>query len=148
MGDRTSVTLTVLTAHADRTREIIGDVVDSSKLPCNRTEFYFDEVTYGNLNFLDALQEAGIPYESAWSRGDEYGEGAQYCWFTPEGAGLVKEVYDSGRNPELTLLLEFIDQPEKLKQVILEHVEKVSAPSWDNQEEYAKIYMTRKLIAP
>lgn len=149
MGDRTSVVLTVLANQAEEAKsyfnkEISEEITHDPLI----TSFTFEEVNYGTLTFLPKLRKAGIPYESAWSSGDEYGSGSEFFWFTSDGVPLNKDIYDDDRNPDLMVLLEFIDQPEKLRQAILTHKENVTPPSWDNQEEYSKVYRMLQLVTP
>lgn len=148
MGDRTSVTLTVLASQAELAKTLFKEDVDDCKDDPLLTDFYFEDVNYGVLDFLDDLEAAGIAYDSSWSNGGEYSSGTRFCRFTKTGELVSKELYDNARDVSLTLLLEFVDTPEKMKQVVLDHAEKVSIPSWDNQEEYSKLYRMRKLITP
>lgn len=149
MGDRTTVTLTILTNQVAQARPLFDDepeYEDQNNL--GLTEFVFYEVNYGNLQFLDQLQEAGIAYNSRWDSGSEFGSGCDYCRFTPNGGVIVKGISDDYINPSLDVLMEKIDDYEALKKAITSHHDQVSVLDWDNQEQYGKIYRTRQLIAP
>jgi len=147
MGDRTSVALRILASQAEEAKEYFGgygfDVDKSNK---GFTDCCFDEVNYGNLDFLGDLAAAGIAYSSSWGNGDNYASGTEYCRFTAEGKCIVTQVYDDSQDPSLDSLLKLIDEPNALREFILLHQKKVSPLPWDNQEEYARIYKTRKLI--
>ena len=95
---------------------------------------------------MDALIAAGIAYNSEWESGDDYGEGCQSCRFTAEGSVVVKEVYSSDYSVPLNLLMEAINTPNKLREIILGWKEKITVLPWDNQEEYGKLYRATMLI--
>jgi hypothetical protein len=147
MGDRTSVTL-YFPRELAKEAAAIADHPDAPEEDGDTACIQFSEVNYGNLDFLHKLRDAGIAYESQWSKGFEYGAGSTYGWFTPEGEFLSKDVYEADLNPPMNTLLIFIGTPVKLREYILEYKEKVAAPPWVNQVEYGKIYRTRKLIDP
>ena len=147
MGDRSYVTLSVLTSQAELARTLIEDFNDEITFDNDRcTYFTFEEVNYGELKFLDALQAAGIAYLSEWEGGNEYGAGCTSCRFTAEGEAIIKSFDDSEINPELYTLMELIDQPEQLRTYILAHKELRTILPWDNQEEYGKLYQATMLI--
>lgn len=147
MGDRTYVTLSVLSAHKEQVTALSEDTYNSDWEQPTKHYFVFGEVNYGELDFLDKLQDAGIAYDSEWEAGSEYGSGGEHCRFTAEGEIVLKEIYDSEINPNLTQLISLIDQPEALRNFILHHKEQITTLPWDNQEEYGKLYRTKQLIA-
>lgn len=158
MGDRTHVTLIVPTELAEEAKAII----DATKVDAYQdepygsvTHFYFDEVNYGDLPFLGVLQDAGIPYNSEWESGDEYGPGKETLRFTPQGEAEVKEVYDADRNPDLDELLALLRQTPRpaqrqarLESYIRNHADKVISRSWDSQVVFGKMYRARQLLIP
>ena len=152
MGDRTSVMLQVLRVDADRAREIIEPIegeADQEDDPDGTSllfDFHFNDVNYGNLNCLEDLQEAGIPHDSSWESGGDYGPGCQSCRFTDTGGMIVNSVAADEVGISTAILMPHIDDHEKLKALIREHHGKVSNLPWDNQEEYAALYRTLKLI--
>lgn len=154
MGDRTTVTLTVLRSQADKAREIFehGQNVDID-FELNGVEyvdFTFNGVNYGDLDrgtkWLTKLIENGIAFDSQWDAGSEYGPGVETARFTEEGGVERKEVSDSFVNPSLEQLMALIDDHAKLKEYIQNHFVEVTPLSWDNQEEYGKLYRARQLI--
>lgn len=149
MGDRTDVTLRVLASHKERA-EALFDSLPSAKDQEGDEHFlfFFDEVNYGDLLCLDDLIEAGIPFDSEWGPGGNYGAGTRYCRFTPEGECICKSIYDEEINPDLYSLMGLIDQPDALREFILHHNEKISTLPWENQEEFGKIYQIKQLISP
>ena len=147
MGDRTSVALRVLTSQVERVKEIIkGEYYETDYNEPSLTIFNFDEVNYGTLPFLEALMDNGIAYDSKWDSGSEYGPGAESCRFTSEGEAVMKGFSDSAKNPDIHCLLQFIDQPERLRQFILDHITEREVLPWDNQEEYGKLHRMVQLI--
>ena len=151
MGDRTSVTLQVLLVHAADVENILLEVNDSSEhnFKDERFHYYnFYEVNYGDLDFLPLLVEAGIAYNSQWDSGSEYGPGCEYCRFTSDGNVILKSISDSYINPCLDTLMGKLDDYAALKAFIIEHHNEVSVPSWEDQEEYGKIYKVKQLIDP
>lgn len=146
MGDRTDVTLTVLTAQTEAVG-VIGPGWSDKFVDGQCTSFEYNEVNYGELEFLDALEKAGIAYDSDWEAGDEFPKGRKSCRFTAEGASEVKEVYDTYRNPNIQALMARIDDFADLRQYILHHNKRVTSLPWDNQEEYGKRYRVKQLIS-
>lgn len=148
MGDRTYVTLTILASQQDEAIKHFDGDADEAHTHGLFAHHTFYEVNYGNLQFLDELQAAGIAYDSQWEAGSEYGPGCDYCRFTADGDVVLKSISDSYQNPSLTKLMEKINNYEELRAFIIAHHEEVSVLSWDFQEEYGKLYRTKQLIAP
>lgn len=147
MGDRTSVTLGIPNALKEQAKTIIGQDYDTEKTAM-LAYFTFEQVNYGELDFLDALQAAGIAYDSGWEAGDEYGPGCKSCRFTSEGEAIVKEIYDTELDPPMSTLIQLIDQAENLRDFILQYKAERTLLPWANQEEYGKLYRAHMLIAP
>ena len=148
MGDRTTVTLTVPNEFADTVEEIEEAQERDPSTEGDLIYLTYYEVNYGELRFLEKLKEQGIPYDSAWCAGCEYGSGTRSLRFTPEGEAIELELYDADANPEMRALMVLIDDPVALRQYILDHQASRQVLPWDNQVEYGKIYRTRQLIAP
>jgi len=149
MGDRTTVYLDVLASQADAAKELFDYDIDEAY--CNGdqfVEFVFKEVNHGTLGFLKKLEEAGIAYDSSWSSGFEFGAGTTFCRFTDDGQVINFDRYDSEANPDLSGLMKRINNPKALREFILEHYNNVTPLPWDNQEEYGKLYRTKRLINP
>ena len=147
MGDRTSVTLTVLTSQAEAAEAFFDeDAVGDSEESGDFSFFHFYEVNYGELVFLDDLSEAGIAYISAWDGGAEFSSGNHTCRFTPEGEMQCKSHYAGDENPPIKLLLPMIDAPEALRQYILDYVATSAVLPWDDQKVYGARYRMRQLV--
>ena len=147
MGGRTSVTLYVLTSQKERVK-VISVFFEELEEDGDLTYFYFSEVNYGELSFLNKLMDAGIAFDSCWGAGSDYGAGTKSCRFTPAGELDVREVYKTQENPPLSGLMSLIDSPTQLREYIIQHRDEVTPLSWDNQEEYGKLHRTKKLISP
>lgn len=149
MGDRTTVVLSLLTSQVKEAEELLGYLHQRCNEECidNTTDFAFEEVNYGDLDGLFALEKAGIAYESAWGTGCEYEAGTTYVRFTSEGEMVKKTIYDSDLSIPITDLMHLINQPEALFELIKNSNEEVQVLPWDNQEEYGKRYMARQLIS-
>jgi hypothetical protein len=149
MGDRTTVYLDVLASQADAAKELF-DYESQDEYPNGEQfiEFQFSEINHGTLDFLDKLQEAGIAFDSSWSQGSEYGPGTTFCRFTAEGQVIKFDRYESEINPGMVGLMRLIDNPEALREAILQHHRETTPLPWDNQEEYGKLYRTKQLINP
>lgn len=148
MGDRTTVTLEVLTEHKERAEALFSC---TSSEDWQSTEgvtnyYYFYEVNYGELDFLPKLEANGIPYSSSWDSGGEYTAGTKSCRFDADGNIIIKEIYDNEVNPSNTGLLRLIDDPEKLREFILEHAEKIKVLPWTDQAANSGFYMACRLI--
>lgn len=148
MGDRTTVTLTILNEHTNKVREIAEDFDYEYPGGAKTNCIQFFEVNYGELDFLKKLESLGIAYESAWDNGSEYSSGTKYCRFDSEGLIDIKEIYDNQRNPNIETLMNLIENPDSLIRFIRGHHENISVLPWDNQAEYGRIYAALHLITP
>lgn len=147
-SDRTTVALFVLQSQLAAAQEQFDDKPDESTCLGELTELTFYDVKYGDLPFLGKLQKAGIAYDSCWNIDNEYGAAVENVRFTATGDVIARTVYDSERNPNLNTLMRLIDKPDELRQYILDHKTATEDLSWDNQEEYSKIYLANQLINP
>jgi hypothetical protein len=156
VGDRTTVTLTVLKSQFDAVKAITVNTADSdNEFELNGFEFVdliFDEVNYGDLNrgtkWLDMLMAQGIAFDSRWESGSEYGPGCEYCRFNDQGESVRLEISDSEVNPDLSTLMELIDNPAELKAFIQKHHAESTPLPWTHQEEYGRRYRVKQLITP
>lgn len=155
MGDRTSVSLMILKEDKEKfesnAKAIDADDYDSNA-PWHEDEkfvyYQYYEVNYGNLPFIDDLIRLGIPHDTEWDSGSEYGPGSSYARFTKDGEVQHLEVSNEHRNPSLTGLIERLDDHEALKQFILDHKEQtVPLPLDEQQLINAKVYLTKQLIS-
>ena len=150
MGDRTTVYLTVPASMKERAEAQFGSYTPIDENAADVLEgfhrFTFDEVNYGELPFLENLTSEGIPYDSDWCQGGEYGEGMESCRFIAAGGVVIKTVYACDANPSMQQLIARIDHPDMLRQFILEHQAHQKSLPWDNQEEYSKLYRMIQLI--
>lgn len=148
MGDRTSVDLTILKVHQAKFEALKDrDEHETQHEDDQFISYMFWEVNYGNLPFLDELIKAGIPFTSHWESGSEYGPGNEHVRFTPEGEIQRIEISDEYLNPDLDELIKRLDDHRALKDYILDHRDRITPLPWDSQEEYAKVYLTKQLIA-
>jgi len=155
MGDRTYVILQVLRDHEDA----VGDIIEKSgwkadegyPQPADPHRFYlfgFEDVNYGELGFLPDLEEKGIPYDSSWASGDEYGEGTRSCRFDSEGNKIVKELYDADAGIPLFKLMELLHDFTALATAIREKRDALYVLPWDEQIHNGKLFLTHQLINP
>lgn len=146
MGDRTTVDLTVLNKHAAEAKELFEyepeEIGNNEKF----TTFCFYEVNYGTLPFLGKMMEAGIPFDSDWGSGGDYGPGTHSCRYHDDGELQEIELSNEYRNPDINELMKLIDDPEALIGKILLHHQAVTPLPWDKQLENSKLFRTKKLI--
>jgi hypothetical protein len=148
MSDTATVTLTTLLVHKGIVEPLAKkDSYSESGDDGPECFWIFYEVNYGNLDFLIQLKDAGVAFQSTWGNGSEFGAGTSYCWFNEEGEAFIKDIYESDINPPLPELMALIDQPDKLIQYLQIHAEKVKTPSFENQEEFGKRFLTKKLLS-
>jgi hypothetical protein len=149
MGDRTNVTLTVLSVDAERVEDMFLDAgwsAANSDASDPLSTFDFEDVNYGNLTFLDDLKEQGIPYDSSWGSGSEYGDGTKSLRLTSEGEAVETEIYDDEHSCAISDLMSLLNQPAALRVLILAKNASLFVLPWDNQAEYAKLHRIRQLI--
>lgn len=148
MGDRTYVCLTVLSHFHDQVLHVFKDNLNESNITYGKEFSHFDfyDVNYGELPHLDELQDLGIAFDSEWEAGSEYGPGITFCRFTPEGDIQLHSMENEAKNPSMEALIARIDDPEDLRQYILEHKKLVTPLSWNKQVEYGQLYRAKQLI--
>lgn len=149
MGDRTTVHLVILRKDAHLIEDLISENYgeeDGFNADPLLIQYRFDEVNYGDLPFLPTLLSMGIPYDSDWGRGDEYGEGTESLRLDLEGKPIEKAHYAEDAGIPVSALLPFIDSPTELRNLILTRKEELSVLPWDDQEANAKLYRMRSLI--
>lgn len=149
MGDRTRVTLTVLRSQAEKAQELFSEGYESEDTIPSDSLLYsweFDEVNYGRLPFLGGLKTAGIAYDSGWDNGDAYSSGYASCRFSSEGELVQKHLYDNEDSIPLSLLTRLLNEPETLRQKILDTIQERTVLPWDHQEEFGKLYRMKQLI--
>lgn len=149
MGDRTTVTLCIPASLKEKADEILKSDLPEECGPYDDEGLYFYtfyEVNYGNLSLLNELRDNGIAYDSSWDDGGEYTAGTKHCRFTGDGDCKELEIYDSQINPDMDQLIQRIDNPVELRAYILLHKENTETLPWDNQEEFGKIFLAKKLI--
>ena len=147
MRDLTYVILTVPLECEAQVLEIESDC-DVFRLDNGTVEFQFEEVNYSELDCLPKLIQAGIPFTNRWAAGSNYGTGETSVRFTPEGDVVKKELADEYNNPPMDRLINLIDDPVALRQYILDYKTNREVMPWDNQVEYGKRYLARRLIDP
>ena len=153
MGDRT---LVILEFPAEFEKEVNAIIAAAHEEGENITpdaaadiiSLSFEEVNYGELPFLPKMADAGIPYNSSWSSGSNYGAGTEYNRYTSEGCTVFLNVFDEDINPSIVALMTVIDEPIKLQEMVRNHHRDTTPLPWDNQVEYAKKYKVLKLINP
>lgn len=151
MGDRTNVSLRVLKEHLSTVesiyksrgwnayQEVSGDA---------HVDFDSKGVNYGQLPFLPDLVRAGIAFDSRWDSGDTYSSGTEYSRFTEVGAVKRLSIYDNEINPDIEVIRALLDKPDELVTFLKQHIDSKLVMPWDNQLEFAKLYLTLQLIQP
>lgn len=155
MSDRTDVYLTILTAHQGQVTEIANEAgyyPDWEDLPYfskPKSRGYFPKVTWGELSFLPKLVERGIPYTAECEASGEIEGASQYSRYTENGELDNKVIFDAewGTLP-LSAVESLLNDPIALERYVKEQREYFTAPSWENQEEYALKYLALRLIRP
>ena len=116
-------------------------------------EYIFNEVKWGELDFLDQLHEQGIPFDFS----NDHSEDSRHisCRFTSDGEMILQDYFESDTRIEGNDFIRTIDlctSPEEKLKFLNEQYMKLSnlltLLPWDNQVEYGKLYRTRKLIEP
>ena len=154
MSDRTTVDLYVLKIHEEFVRELYANYDPYEELFFNPNkeiiaQFSFGDINYGELHDLEILEDKGIPYTVDWGNGDEYSRGSSSLRFDDNG-NKIKDSYFIEELSIPYLELAKILKSNKPLTVIKEKVDEMQRISnplpWEDQEENAKIYLTRKLI--
>lgn len=148
MGDRTTVYLTLPKLLIKFAVPLFKIAPEDSDLILNSdyVTYTFYDCKYGELSFTDKLTELGIPHNREWESGHEYSAGVETIRFTSEGKVQRIVIYDGSRRIDIDTLVELINNYEDLKEYILTKQKENEVLPWDNQIEYGRIYMARRLI--
>jgi hypothetical protein len=158
MADYAYVDLTILSSDIDKAISIIekdfsfmGPVLFNYLEEGNAriSTCSFDEVKWGELPFLDAFANEGIPYEANTSGDYNISEVDRYCRYTADGKKEVKELYEDSDKFSLSFLLQSLDRkdaPEFLIKWAEAKQKEIEILSWENQEENKKTYLMHKLL--
>jgi hypothetical protein len=95
MGDRTNVELSIIAVHHEQAKAIWETYDTCAEVTTQDEEIsiiLFEEVNYGELPFLNKLEEAGIPYDSDWGSGCEYSAGCRSFRIDENGEHDITEV--------------------------------------------------------
>lgn len=154
MSDRTSVYLTIPAALKEITENVIKktadldfDYVVNDATPEGNIDLYFDEVIDGQLEFLDNLVKAGVPFDSAWSADYCISAGKDSARFDSYGVLDRRVIYEYEENPNINRIKQLLGHPVELKAFLVQHIEGITLLPWDNQVEYGKRFLARNLIA-
>lgn len=74
----------------------------------------YEEVNYGDLDFLEELASRGIAFTSEWASGGNYGPGSTTFRFNAEGEAQFISIMDGEQNPPIGQLMQLIDDPQAL----------------------------------
>lgn len=167
MGDRTHVTLTLRREDYERIKKEPwfddGNIVEDLGIPLpgragnggrsmtSAEEFtvcQYEEVNYGELEFLEELASRGIAYTSRWEAGGDYTAGTETCRFNAEGEMQTLIIMDGQENPPIGQLLKLLDDPQALVNYIRGYHERTTPWPFKNQGEYGRIYLTKQLLQP
>ena len=150
MGDRTTVTLTVLKQHQQEAIDLIEDEQGKpSEIDQHDDEtvtLIYEEVNYGTIEKLPALVRAGIPYSFEWGSGGSYCEGEEHLRFNADGT-IVLTSFDK-EWPANTIyecinaIKGHADPVAALKKLL----DSKQEPSWENQLEHSNMARATNLI--
>lgn len=158
MGDRTHVQLTLRVKDYDRIKQ--EPWFDAENEEWNREEIEgvgevielsYEEVNYGELSFLAEMEERGIPYDQRWEAGGGFNAGIRYVRYSPEGEKEAIEYDDERANPPLYMLERLssgLPETHPLVCYLAEWRKNTVPRDFENQDEYSRAYLARKLLAP
>lgn len=150
MGDRTTVTLTVLKEHQQEAIDLIEDEQGkpSEIVQADDETVYliYEEVNYATIENLPLLVRAGIPYSVEWGSGGSYSEGQEHLRFNADGTTeLTTFDKDWPANTICECMDAIKDQPDPMAalQALLDSKQE---PSWENQLTNSNVARTANLI--
>lgn len=160
MGDRTHVILTLNRSHYEQVKdedwfddEFYGEIDGGNLVHMTQAEdglvfIEYDEVNYGELDFLENLRAIGIAYTSEWANGSDYRAGWESCRFTENGEAQVIHLFEGEEDPPISELRARLAKPIQLVEYIKQYERERTPLPWDNQIEYGKRYQARQLLKP
>lgn len=154
MSDGTTVDLYVLKIHEEYIRELYANYNPYEGQFFNYNKdlvalFSFEDINYGELHDLDILEEEGISYTIDWGIGDSFSQGSKSLRFDDKGNKIKSTYFEDELSIPYLELVKILKSAEPLT-VIKEKVAEMESIStllpWEDQDQNAKIYRTRKLI--
>ena len=150
MGDRTTVTLTVLRQHQQEAIDLIdseqGQPSDIDTQDDETVSLTYEEVNYGIIEKLPALVRAGIPYSFEWGSGGSYCEGEEHLRFNADGTTVLTTFDKDWPANTICECMDAIkghaDPVAALQEMLNQHQES----SWENQLEHSNMARATNLI--
>lgn len=112
----------------------------------NRVELVYGGRNPSSLEFLPRLEALGIAYDARWAGHEVSLPGTRHSRYGPTGAHQIKELEVGGQHPPMAECLKRIDDPDALRQFILDHQQATRVVPWKNQVEFGKRYRARELL--
>lgn len=108
----------------------------------------YEEVNYGDLDFLEELASRGIAFTSEWASGGNYGPGSTTFRFNAEGEAQFISIMDGEQNPPIGQLMQLIDDPQALANYVRRHHQRTTPWPFKHQGEYGRICLAKRLLQP
>ena len=150
MGDRTTVSLTVLKQHVEEAITLIepeeGVPVEQDSFDEETVTITYEEVNYGTIEVLRQFAQIGIPYSYHSGSGSDYDEAEEHLRFLEDGTPVY--FIFSKEWPENTILqcLEAIKGQANSEQALRNLLNQNQEPSWDHQLEHSNMVRAINLI--
>ncbi len=151
MGDRTTVTLTVLKEHKDQVIEILRR---EEGLPSETEEdedglvvLTYEEVNYGEIDDLVIVRSRHIPFSFEWAAGGDFTRGERHLRFLEDGTSMLTEFGMQWPADVIFHCIKEIENADDPKAVLKRILDENQEPSWDNQLENSKMAQAVALIS-
>ena len=156
MGDRTTVTLTVREKDYIRAKkegfnfEAEEEDIEEASASGDKislAHLVYHEVNYGELDFLNTLQEMLIPYDTAWEAGCEYDRGSGHLRFNEDGSTCYAEYYgDDLQNVAIADVISAFED-DRMAEFIEECKRQRFVMSWEVQEPIIEALLAKRADA-
>ena len=150
MGDRTTVTLTVLKQHQKEAIDLIdseqGQPSEIDQDDDETVTLTYEEVNYGTIEKLPELARAGIPYSFEWGSGGSYTEGEEHLRYLVDGTPVVTTFDKEWPADTIWECIDAIKGHADPIAALQELLGSKQEPSWKNQLEHSNMARAINLI--
>lgn len=150
MGDRTTVTLTVLKEHQQEAIDLIdseqGQPSDIDAQDGETVSLTYEEVNYATIENLPLLVRASIPYSIEWGSGGSYCEGEEHLRFNADGTTVLTTFDKDWPANTICECMDAIKGHADPVAALQELLDSKQEPGWENQLTYSNVARTANLI--
>lgn len=156
MSNEITISITVLTCHQEKARQILdkhvgGTPDDENDFIVNAINglYYMQYYEMKHRHFTEAMKEltaAGIAWDYDYAGDNDPGE--SHLRFTETGQCSEKNWSNSRNAIDITELMAVVNNYEQLRDLVIGRQREIAVDGWERQEEYGRRYQAAQLLLP